>query len=78
MMNLCVNIKPWPIGSGCMSCSGALTSGATGWYQLEAQFDTTSYNMHVLFKQLCAPMLRASGYIARLRLELVPAPRGRK
>jgi len=32
----------------------------------------------VLFKQLCAPMLRASGYIARLRLELVPAPRGRK
>jgi len=41
-----------------MSGSGALTSGATGWYQLEAQFDTTSYNMHVLFKQLCAPMLR--------------------
>jgi MFS superfamily sulfate permease-like transporter len=74
MMNLCVNIKPWPIGSGCMSGSGALT----GWYQLEAQFDTTSYNMHVPFKQLCAPMLRASGYIARLRLELVPAPRGRK
>jgi len=34
--------------------------------------------MHVLVKQLCAPMLRASGYIARLRLELVPAPRGRK
>ena len=71
MMNLCVNTKPWPIGSGCMSGSGALTSGATGWYQLEAQFDTTSYSMHVLFKQWCAPMLRASGYIARLRLELL-------
>ena len=48
-------------------------------YWLVPTWGTVWYNiMHVHFKQLCAPMLRTSGYVARLRLKLVPAPRGRK
>ena len=66
-MNFCVYIKPWPIGSCCMSCSGALTRGAL--------LAGTDLRHSLVQHHACAFQAIVLTYVTRLRLCRAPAPR---